>query len=287
MFSLITSSGTWTAIQFNCLWKFRLVRLVKCQGSSGWIIWLKCFSLSSRLPTFYSYHCQYKPIVTLLGEVINQLWEQPFQSADTWGPKSPFTFFKACWVLVCWGWEGLGLPGYGASTGNQKNKTIFTVRGTFYTNFKHIVFGVHIKCVPDCKFSFNPVFLNTCVSWCHVHYFRIILWPFAAGGEVKLQRQLFRLWPLGMALWVGECPKHLMILELFLFWTTLFTTRSLAGTGRPFWYEATSCAKEFDLFISIWGNSWNVFSSFSLSSPNRRISGRFLLLNHSFHTAFL
>lgn len=30
------------------------------------------------------------------------------------------------------------------------------------------------------------------------------------------------------------------------------------GTFFFFWYEVISCAKEFDLFISIQGNSWNV-----------------------------
>lgn len=57
------------------------------------------------------------------------------------------------------------------------------------------------------------------------------------------------------------CPRA------FLFWTTLFTIQSLAGTWKPFWYEAISCAKEFDLFISIWGNSWNVLPSLCLSLP--------------------
>ena len=58
----------------------------------------------------------------------------------------------------------------------------------------------------------------------------------------------------------------------FLLWTALFTIQSLAGTWKPLWYEVISCAKESDLFISIWGNSWNVLSSFSLPSPSCYIS---------------
>lgn len=67
-----------------------------------------------------------------------------------------------------------------------------------------------------------------------------------------------------MSWWVS---KTLYCSRAFLFWTTLFTVQSLAGTWKPFWYEAISCAKEFDLFISIWGNSWNVLPSLCLSLP--------------------
>lgn len=48
-----------------------------------------------------------------------------------------------------------------------------------------------------------------------------------------------------------ESPESLIVPELSCFWTALFTVQSLAGNWEPFWYEVISCAKEFDLCISI------------------------------------
>ena len=39
---------------------------------------------------------------------------------------------------------------------------------------------------------------------------------------------------LALVLWVGDCPKIFCCYRTFLFWTTLFTIQSLAGTWKPF-----------------------------------------------------